>query len=266
MYGPPPTGAVNICWRGTPAAPNRSTAEDLTISRRPFTCLAIETATDLPGVALVRGGVVSQREAHGLRAPSRHVFEWVHDLLAEARLDLAELDCIAFGAGPGSFTGVRVAVAVAQALGYSRGIALCPVSSLAALAAVAVRKTGATRVACCLDAHMGEVYSGLYRGDDALGVIALGPDRLVPPGELGLPAEERWLAAGPGWAAYPDLTTRLAGSLAGIEPALLPSAVEVARLAEPLYRAGRVLPPAEAHPNYLRQRVATPAASTRIPP
>lgn len=237
----------------------------MTISPRPFTCLAIETATDLPGVALVRGGVVTRREAQGLRAPSRHVYEWAHDLLDEARIGLDELDCIAFGAGPGSFTGVRVAVAVAQALGYARGLALCPVSSLAALAAVAVRSTGATRVACCLDAHMGEVYAGTYRSDDASGVVALAADVLVPPDNLTLPAGERWLAAGPGWAAYPDLIPRLAGSLAGVEPALLPSAAEVARLAEPLYRAGRVLPPAEARPNYLRQRVATPAASTRIP-
>ncbi|MBN8280721.1 MAG: tRNA (adenosine(37)-N6)-threonylcarbamoyltransferase complex dimerization subunit type 1 TsaB, partial [Gammaproteobacteria bacterium] len=73
----------------------------------------METATDLPGVALVRGGVVTRREAQGLRAPSRHVYEWAHDLLDEARIGLDELDCIAFGAGPGSFTGVRVAVAVA---------------------------------------------------------------------------------------------------------------------------------------------------------
>lgn len=234
----------------------------MTIPSATFTCLAIETATDLPSVALVRDGVVTRREAPGLRAPSRSVFEWVRELLAGSGIEPRELDCIAYGAGPGSFTGVRVAVALAQALGYACGVPLCPVSTLAALAAAAFRSGDARTVACCLDAHMGEVYVGTYARDDREVVRALHPDLLAAPAEVTLPGPGPHRAVGPGWAAYPALAQRLGGALDGSDPGLLPSAADVLVLAAPLFRAGRTHPPALAQPNYLRQRVATAGPAT----
>lgn len=231
----------------------------MTISSVPFTCLAIETATDLPSVALLRDGTVTVRESRGLRAPSRSVFEWVRELLDASSTSLDELDCIAFGAGPGSFTGIRVAVALAQGLGYARGLPLCPVSTLAALAAQGLRRTTGDAVACCLDAHMGEVYVGTYGRDPAEGVRPLGPDILQEPDDVALPGHGTYLAAGPGWAAYPQLAGRLQGRLTGVEADLLPSAADVARLARPLFLAGRIVQPADAQPNYLRHRVASVA-------
>lgn len=241
-------------WTG-PAC--RFATEDLTILSASFTCLAVETATDLPSIALLRNDALTVRESPGVRAPSRSVFEWVRELLEESAVSLGELDCIAFGAGPGSFTGVRVAVALAQGLGYARGLPLCPVSTLAALAAGAFRRTNADAVACCLDAHMGEVYVGAYGRDAVAGVCALVPDVLVEPGAVTLPGDRAYLGAGPGWAAYPDLAGRMRDRLRGIEPALLPSAGDVALLARPLFLAGRLVQPAEAQPNYLRHRVAS---------
>ena len=188
----------------------------MTIPSAPFTCLAIETATDLPSLALLRGESLTVRESRGLRAPSRGVFEWVRELLEESSVSLGELDCIAFGAGPGSFTGVRVAVALAQGLGYARGLPLCPVSTLAALAAGAFRRTTADAVACCLDAHMGEVYVGVYRRDAEEGVRALAPDVLAAPDAVSLPGDRAYFAAGPGWAAYPQLAGRLRGRFTGM--------------------------------------------------
>jgi len=237
----------------------RFAAEDLTISSAPFTCLAIETATDLPSLALLHGNSLTVRESRGLRAPSRSVFEWARELLDESSSSLGELDCIAFGAGPGSFTGVRVAVAMAQGLGYARRLPLCPVSSLAALAAGAFRRTTADTVACCLDAHMGEVYVGAYSRDAVQGVRELGRDVLEAPDSVLLPGDGNYFAAGPGWAAYPQLTDRLRARLTGIEPDLLPSAADVARLAKSRFLAGRIVQPAEAQPNYLRHRVASVA-------
>jgi tRNA threonylcarbamoyladenosine biosynthesis protein TsaB len=225
----------------------------------PFACLAIETATDLPSLALLHGDSLVVRESPGLRAPSRSVFEWVRELLHESSVSLDELDCIAFGSGPGSFTGVRVAVAVAQGLGYAASLPLCPVSTLAALAALGFRHTTADTVACCLDAHMGEVYVGVYGRDAGDGVRELGPDVLEVPDSVSLPGGATCFAAGPGWAAYPQLADRLRGRLGGIAPDLLPSAADVARLARSRFLAGRIVQPAEAQPNYLRHQVASVA-------
>ena len=236
-----------------------SNAEDLTISSAPFSCLAIETATELPSVALLRGDALAVRQARGMRAPSSAVFEWVRELLEEAHASFSELDCIAFGAGPGSFTGVRVAVALAQGLGYARGLPLCPVSTLAALAAGALEGSAADSAACCLDARMGEVYFGTYRRDRELGVRALAPDRLLNPEAVSLPGEGAFLAVGPGWMAYPQLAARLRTHLRGVDPGQLPSATDVARLARPLFLAGHVVSAAEALPNYLRDRVTSVA-------
>ena len=233
-----------------------STAEDLTISSVPFSCLAIETATELPSVALLRAGTLTVRQARGMRAPSSAVFEWVRELLDEAHASFSELDCIAFGAGPGSFTGVRVAVALAQGLGYARGLPLCPVSTLAALAAGALEGSAADSVACCLDARMGEVYFGMYRRDGE-GVRALAPDALLNPEAVSLPGEGAFVAVGPGWTAYPQLAGRLQARLLGIDTERLPTAADVARLARPLFLAGHVVSAAEALPNYLRDRVTS---------
>jgi tRNA threonylcarbamoyladenosine biosynthesis protein TsaB len=236
-----------------------STAEDLTINSAPFSCLAIETATDLPSIALLRGATLAVRQARGMRAPSSAVFEWVRELLDETRTSFSQLDCIAFGAGPGSFTGVRVAVALAQGLGYARRVPLCPVSTLAALAAGVLETTAADSAACCLDARMGEVYFGVYRRDREQGVRALTADALLNPEFVRLPEEGAFLAAGPGWAAYPQLAGRLQARLVGADTEHLPSAADVARLARPRFLAGHVVSAAEARPNYLRDRVTSVA-------
>lgn len=228
----------------------------MTISATRFSCLAIETATELASIALLRGDMLAVRQARGMRSPSRAVFEWVSELLTETRTSLGQLDCIAFGAGPGSFTGVRVAVALAQGLGYARGLPLCPVSTLAALAAGALDASAADAAACCLDARVGEVYFGAYRRNQGEGVRAVATDALLNPDAVSLPGIDSYLAVGPGWTAHPQLAGRLGARLVGLVPEQLPSAADVARLARPRFLAGRVVAPAEALPNYLRDRVA----------
>jgi len=202
--------------------------------------------------------VLAVREARGMQAPSRAVFQWVQELLAETGTSLSDLDCIAFGAGPGSFTGVRVAVAVAQGLGYARGLPLCPVSTLAALAAGALRNSGADAAACCLDARLGEVYFGTYRRDPAQGVVALADDVLLKPEDVRLADEGSFLAVGAGWATYPQITARFQSRILGCVADCLPSAADVARLARPRFFRGSLVSSAAARPNYLRERVASP--------
>jgi tRNA threonylcarbamoyladenosine biosynthesis protein TsaB len=166
-------------------------------------CLAIETATDRAGVALgVADGVFTCESGAGA-VPSRLVYRWIEAVLAAARCGLADLGAVAFGAGPGSFTGVRVAAAVAQALGYARGVPVWQVSSLAALAAGALRRSGARHAVVALDARMGGVYVGEYaRGADGR-LRAVRPDCLVDAGtrldaiagEVVAAGPARWLRA-----------------------------------------------------------------------
>lgn len=231
--------------------------EGVKISTPPFSCLAIETATELPSVALLTGGQLALRETRGLQSPSRGVYTWVSELLGETGTELRQLDCIAFGCGPGSFTGVRVAVSLAQGLGYACNLPVCPVSTLAVLAAGALRETGAEAVVCCLDARMGEVYLGIYARDSVGGVRALRPDTLLKPEEVCLPDGITLLAVGPGWAAHPQLSARLASRFIDTDGDLLPSATQVLHLARPLFLAGRVVSAGEAVPNYLRNRVTS---------
>ncbi len=196
-----------------------------------------------------------------MQAPSRAVFEWVQELLAETRTSLSQLDCIAYGAGPGSFTGVRVAVALAQGLGYARGLPLCPVSTLAALAAGALRDSVADTAACCLDARLGEVYFGVYRLDPEQGVRALVDDALLQPEAVSLPDQESFLAVGGGWATYPQIAAGFQSRILGRAFDYLPSAADVAQLARPRFLRGSLVLPSAARPNYLRERVASPRAA-----
>jgi len=222
-----------------------------------FCCLAVETATDFPSLALVHGTQIAVRVAEGLQTPSRAIYTWLQELLEETGTSLDQLDCLAFGAGPGSFTGVRVAAALVQALGFARQLPVVPVSTLAALAMAGFRASAGHPVACCLDARMGQVYFAVYAADDEFGVRSLQDDVLVQPEEISCTSLSSCFAAGPGWLAYPGLRERFAGVLTGLDAELRPSAADVAALAWPKFLRGQTLAPALALPNYLRDRVTS---------
>src|SRR3954470_5848815 len=133
--------------------------------------LAIETSSELASCALLNGEHVAWRESSGVRTPSQAVLPMVQELRAEAGLRLADCDAIAFGAGPGSFTGVRTACGVAQGLAFGAQIPLVPVSTLQAMALKCHEKTGATDIVAVLDARMGEVYWAQYRFDGAWQIV-----------------------------------------------------------------------------------------------
>lgn len=211
----------------------------------------------------MRGDVVLSREGPGLRAPSRQIFVWASELLRESGLSPASLSCIAYGAGPGSFTGVRLAASLAQSLGYAWNRPACPVSSLAAMASAALRQAAEEgrdlpqAVACALDARLGEIYLGLYVPDATMGVRQIVADALLPPEAVVLPEGKRWLAVGSGWAAWPDLVDRCAQQLERHQPRVLPTALDVGQLAAPRFVTGECVPASRALPNYLRDQVAT---------
>jgi tRNA threonylcarbamoyladenosine biosynthesis protein TsaB len=226
--------------------------------------LAIDTATENCSAALLVDGELTTRETRLERGAAERILPMVEELLRVAAVRLGALDAIAFGRGPGAFTGVRLAASVTQGLAYAAGVAVVPVSDLRALAQRALDRGAGPRVLVCADARMAEVYWGCFTGDAAGAAQGVGEEHVGKPQTVELPPD--WhrpaevSAAGSGFAAYPQLRIRLAARLRGIEAELLPRAAEIARLAVAEVRAGRLLPAERAVPVYLRDEVARPAA------
>lgn len=217
--------------------------------------LALDTATEACSVALLLGErVIARRFELTPRRHAERILPMCDEVLAEAGLVLADLDALAFGRGPGAFTGVRLAVAVAQGIGFAAELPLIPVSTLAALAHGACREHGATRVAAALDARMDQVYWGCYELDESQDLRPIGPEQVIDPDAVYVPRSPDWVGVGNGWARYPDiLSTRLV--VCERWPECYPDARDVALLAVHAWRRGETVAPEQAQPVYLRDQV-----------
>lgn len=223
--------------------------------------LAFETATEACSVALWANGEV--RERHEL-APRRHAqlaLPWADELLAEAGVARSQLDAIAVGRGPGAFTGVRLAIAIAQGIAFALDRPVLPISTLAVLAQGATAPVS-TQVLALIDARMGEVYAGRFTvGDDGL-VRALTAEALLAPAQVTIDAAT--LAVGSGCAAGDAaLADRLLDAGVRTQPAALPHAGDCARLAASAFAAGEAIAPERLEPAYLREQVALSLAEQR---
>ncbi|MES2771592.1 MAG: tRNA (adenosine(37)-N6)-threonylcarbamoyltransferase complex dimerization subunit type 1 TsaB [Pseudomonadota bacterium] len=230
--------------------------------------LAIETSTELGSIALWQAGVCHLRYCPSGVANSLTLLPLIARLLDEQGIGFADLQGIAFGAGPGAFTGLRVACAVAQGLAFARKLALLPVNTLAALALA----SQAERVLVALDARMGEVYFGCFErrlGDafiaqasavPAVAMHALSAVGVYAPDQVPLPPSGEWLACGNALAAYPSLVQRLSPYVRDFLPDLMPNAEAVLRLALPCFARGESVAAAEAVPIYVRDKVAQTTA------
>lgn len=223
--------------------------------------LALDTATEACSVSLRVGESRLDRYLEIERGHAEHLLPMVESVLAEASIGLSSLDAIAFGRGPGGFTGVRLAASVAQGLAFGAGLGVVPVSDLAAVARRALDLTRAAQsVLVANDARMREVYWAQFHADPALTPKC--PEHVTPAAQVALPSlvpGSCWVAAGRGLAAWPDLAERCRAAGAVLHPQLLPRATEILALAEPEVAAGRMRDPAEALPVYVRDRVAEPA-------
>lgn len=221
--------------------------------------LALETATHACSVALRIDGVTQQRHAIAPREHAQRVLPDVHDLLTEAGITLNQLDAIAVGRGPGSFTGVRIAIGIAQGLAFGAELPLVPVSSLAALAQTAADECAAEHVIAAFDARMQELYCACYVRQSHGLVELMGEEQVAAAADVPLPSQGQWLAAGDGWENYDDiLQARCSATLTAIHPNTMPQAQAVTKLAEAALHNGGGLPPAQVLPVYLRNNVATP--------
>jgi tRNA threonylcarbamoyladenosine biosynthesis protein TsaB len=179
-------------------------------------------------------------------------------LLAQAGMAVGQLDALAFGRGPGSFTGVRIAAGVAQGIAFGAGLAVVPVSTLAALALEALDEAGGELFYPCIDARMGEVYWGVYRAAGTDRVEALAAEAVLAPGAVRVAEALRGCGIGSGWHSYGGLLTEQVGAerLGRVLPDRYPRAGCIARLALAEVLAGRIVAAEAAQPVYLRDQVA----------
>jgi tRNA threonylcarbamoyladenosine biosynthesis protein TsaB len=218
--------------------------------------LAIDTSTDYCSVASSREGEVFSRHLPAGQHQAEIVLGLLDSVLEQARLEIGQIEGIAFGSGPGSFTGLRIAAGVTQGLALARGIGVVPVGSLLALAEAAAESYAAERVISCLDAHMDEVYYAAYQraGTAWKEICAPGVYR---PDEVPVAPGRDWVGCGSGFDAYRErLSGRLAESVSVIRPEATPTARAVLRLAIPRFAADDADDAAAAVPVYLRDRVA----------
>lgn len=219
--------------------------------------LALDTATEACSVALQAGDAVHERWIEAPREHGERLFGMIDEVLADAGMTAADLDVLAFGRGPGAFTGVRMATGVVQGIGLGLDLPVLRLSTLAALAQGGYRRHGTTRWLAAIDARMGEVYWGAYRVDAegvAEPVIA---ECVSAPEAVPVPAEDEWSATGTGWTAHEATLTRRVGErLTCNHGHALPAARDLLPLARRAWQQGEAVSAAAAVPVYLRDRVA----------
>lgn len=221
--------------------------------------LALDTATEACSVALWVDGDVLERGSVPVRGHAELLLPMVQEVLAAAGTALTALDAIAFGRGPGAFTGVRIAAGAAQALAFGLDRPVVPVSDLQALALRASREHGATLIIACLDARMAEVYAASFEISPDGVPRGLDGERVLAPEALRAPRDGKWFGAGHGFRAHAGLAAGLGIGPERVAAGLLPAAGDVARIAAVEFAAGHAVAPEQALPVYLRNDVASVA-------
>jgi tRNA threonylcarbamoyladenosine biosynthesis protein TsaB len=221
--------------------------------------LAIDTATEACSAAVLTDtGVIDRFEL----APRRHaelILPMVEDVLAQGEIALSRLDAIAFGRGPGSFTGVRLAASIAQGIAFAADVPVVPVSTLAAMAAKVHHEQQTDYAAIAIDARMGEIYWGLYQADAVRCIRAVTDECVCEPERIPshtVGCRSNVYGAGSGWQKYAGiLSARI--PVSAYQTAFYPDAAYIARLAAIALEQGEEVPAEQALPVYLRDKVTT---------
>lgn len=218
--------------------------------------LALDTSTEFLSLALTLGeNTFTHYQATG-SASSQLVLPQIQALLDSANIKLKDLDGIAFGAGPGAFTGVRIASGVAQGLGFGANLPVVGINTLIAVA----EASGQDKVIVCLDARMGEIYHAVLIKQNG-NWLEVSETKVCKPQDAPIIEGDNWVGAGSGWAVYGEILMQIyAQNLSQTSPNVLtditPTAEAILRLAQPVFVAGQAKPAAEAMPIYIRNRVA----------
>ncbi len=215
--------------------------------------LAFDTSTEACSCALYRDGKIEDRFVIAPRKHATLILTMVDELLSEAGLTITQLDLLAFGRGPGNFTGLRIACGVAQGIAFGADIPVAPISSLATLAQEAAQNKN---VLAIIDARMAEIYSGLYIIDNQGIMRCSGSEMLCVPNNITIPNAGQWFGVGTGWATYGDqLSKRLGERLQNYQTDKYPQARAMMPLALTAFKEGQIVSAENALPVYLRNKV-----------
>jgi len=221
--------------------------------------LAIETSTDRLSIAVSAAGRLHEATRTVGQRHAELALDAIDAVLAAAGIDRSDLDGVAFGAGPGSFTGLRIATGIAQGLALGLEIPVVGVSTLASLA----EPSESPRVFACLDARMDEVYCAAYERSPSGWRTVVEPG-VFSPDAVPVPADTDWAGRGSGFASHGErLAARLGRAIVSVEPDAFPTARAVLRLAEPRLAAGEGTDPMGALPTYIRDKVALKTSERR---
>jgi len=221
--------------------------------------LAIDSTSALCQVALLSNGRYSSLRSDDRRQHAQKLLPMITELLQKADLAATELDTIAVVVGPGSFTGLRIGIGVAQGLAYAVDIPIVSVSSLAALAMSAVIQTQATSILVCTQAREGEVYFAAYRQSNTVGVELVGSEQLVLIDEMTIAVSsnlnEQWTAVGDGWCYFEQLQQGLGLTNLKPIPGVSSDTEAVCQLASLAFAQGLALMPEQVQPNYVKTQM-----------
>lgn len=221
------------------------------------TILALDTSTEACSAALITGDAQYHEFAICPREHNQRILTMVTEVLAKAELNLADVDAIAFGCGPGSFTGVRIATGMVQGLAYGANKPVVAVSSLAAMAHGVFRQEAKQDVIAAIDARMDEIYLAAYH-IEALGQVSLiGEEAVTKPADSlsKYDLNQTWAGVGTGWQTYQtELTEQIKADIS--EQVIFPSALDIAMIAATKFNQADVSQAAEVQPSYLRNEVA----------
>ena len=213
--------------------------------------LAIETATEACSAALAIDDTLIERFEIAPRRHTQLILSMIEAIMNEADIKVSDLDAIAFGQGPGAFTGVRIAMGVIQGLAFAHDTPVIPVSTLAALAQHVAKDHDC--VAAAIDARMQEIYWGLFKKNDSGIMEAVSEEVVCAANDVKLISDEIWFGAGSGWDTYSDeLSSKFDSNLSGSDGKLFPSAIDVLALAKPVYLENKMISVEQASPVYLK--------------
>jgi tRNA threonylcarbamoyladenosine biosynthesis protein TsaB len=218
--------------------------------------LAVETATPACSAALLVDGEIFARFQMAPREHTKLILPMIEELLQQAGLSVNQLDALAFGRGPGSFTGVRIATGVAQGIAFGADLPVVPVSTLASMAQTVFNQGDYRQAFTALDARMGEIFWAVYQQDQQGLAETVGVETVTVAENIIFP-ESEGIGIGSGWGVYGEmLKNKLKEQLLAIETDIWPMAATIVQLAERDYQQGLAVAPELAMPVYLRDKVA----------
>jgi len=226
--------------------------------------LALDTATEACSAALYIDGEINAKFQLAPREHTQLILKMIEGLLADAELSVAALDAIAFGRGPGSFSGVRIATGVTHGLAFAADLPVVPISTLASIAQSTYNQQHTENVVAGIDARMGGVYWGCYQLADNGLMKLLGEEQVSPPEAMQLPNEQAWCGSGSAWKSYADqLNQQLGSALSFSFEHYLPHSASIVELAAYEFAQGNAVDAAQAQPVYLRNDVAKKSAEQK---